>query len=74
MKATLEFNLPEETEEFNDAVNGWKWKVAISTLDNYLRGEIKYRSDLYTEQELILLEKVRTELHSHLEDSNLNQY
>ena len=26
MKAILEFSLPEESTEFHDAVNGWKYK------------------------------------------------
>ena len=29
MKATLEYNLPEETQEFRDAVAGTEWRNAV---------------------------------------------
>lgn len=34
MKASLVFNLPEEQEEFNDAINGTKYKVQIEDIWN----------------------------------------
>jgi hypothetical protein len=37
MKATIEFNLPEEQEAFEDATNGWKWGHAMWQLDQFLR-------------------------------------
>ena len=43
MKVTLEFNLPEEREEYNDAINGTK---SIAILDEFseriLRSGYKY--------------------------------
>lgn len=29
MKVTLEYNLPEETSEYEDAMNGTKYKIAL---------------------------------------------
>lgn len=34
MKATLEFNLPEEIEEYQDAMNGTKYKIQIDDVWN----------------------------------------
>lgn len=45
MEATLKFNLPEENEEFNTAVNANNYKNALSELNQYLRNESKWSSD-----------------------------
>lgn len=37
MKATLEFTLPDEREEYADAANGWKYRVAIQDMLNHLK-------------------------------------
>lgn len=42
MKLTLQFNLPEEREEAETALHGMRYRIALSDLDNYLRGKIKY--------------------------------
>jgi hypothetical protein len=42
MKAKLTFNLPEEQEEFNDAVNGNAFKAVIWELDQWMRSQIKH--------------------------------
>ena len=42
MKATLEFNLPEEREEFKSASDGWKWQSVVWDFDQMLRGKIKH--------------------------------
>lgn len=42
MKAILEFNLPEERDEFAVAEAGWRYKDALEEFDNYLRGQLKY--------------------------------
>lgn len=41
MKATLEFNLPEE-EQHQDAIHGSDYKFVIQDLDSYLRAKVKY--------------------------------
>jgi hypothetical protein len=40
MKATLEFTLPDEREEYADAVNGWKYRVAIQDAINAIKEQI----------------------------------
>lgn len=42
MKATLEYNLPEEQCEFNIASKAMSWASAMWALDNTLRGNIKH--------------------------------
>jgi hypothetical protein len=43
MKAILEFNLPEENNDFHAAINGHKYKSAHWELDQLLRSEMKYK-------------------------------
>jgi hypothetical protein len=42
MKATLEFNLPEDNEDFNYATNGFNYYHALYEMDQWLRSEYKY--------------------------------
>lgn len=42
MKAVLEFQLPEESEEFRLAQRGRHYISVIEELDNYLRSILKY--------------------------------
>jgi len=43
MKAILEFDLPEENDDFQAAINGHNYKSAIWDFDQLLRSEIKYK-------------------------------
>jgi hypothetical protein len=45
MKATLEFNLPEEEYEFTRAVQGQDCYVVLTEMLNWLREEYKYRDN-----------------------------
>lgn len=50
MKTTISFNLPEEREELNDALNGSKYKARIDTLyDEVFRPHIKYNNPILEE-------------------------
>jgi hypothetical protein len=66
MKATLEFNLPEEQYEFDCAVRGQSWKGAVSLLDNYLRNESKYSN-----REVVSTQEVREKLFEILREQDL---
>ena len=50
MKATLEFNLPDDQEDFQDAVNGQKWRLMVWDFDQKLRSQLKYNDKLSSEQ------------------------
>lgn len=43
MKAVLEFDLPEENQDFTDAINGRNYRSCIWEYDQLLRSEIKYK-------------------------------
>ena len=53
MKATLEFNLPDDQEDFNHATNGFNYYMALVQIDEWLRAEYKYndKEELYEVRE-----------------------
>ena len=53
MKATLEFNLPEDRDDFNYATNGFNYYMALVEMDQWLRAEYKYnnREEMYEVRE-----------------------
>ena len=70
MLAKLEYNLPEEQEEFDVAHNGWKYKLVLFEFDSSLRDKLKY-NEVLTDEEFSLCEKLRKELHDLLTEQNL---
>ena len=73
MKAILEFNLPEDQPEFNNAIKGGDWKHVCWQMDHYLRKEIKYNNSLSVEQ-LSAYEGVRDELYGFMSENNVDLY
>jgi hypothetical protein len=71
MKAIIEFTLPEEQEQFEDATNGWKWSYAMWKLDQYLRAKVKYPSDNDKQETIDAFHEAREELHRILNQENL---
>ena len=69
MKITLEFK-DEDAEEALTALDGYKWKLALWDLDQYLRSEIKYNTDL-TEQAYEALENCKYKITILLQEYNL---
>ena len=53
MKAILEFNLPEDKENFDFATNGFNYYMALSEMDQWLRSEYKYngKEEMYEVRE-----------------------
>jgi hypothetical protein len=45
MKAILEFNLPEDKEDFDFANNGINYYSVLTEFDNWLRSEYKYNGN-----------------------------
>lgn len=45
MKATLEFNLPEDNQEFKLATKGSDWWHVCWEMDQWLRAQYKYMPD-----------------------------
>ena len=73
MKAILEFNLPEDQPEFNNAIKGGDWKHVCWQMDQYLRKRVKYDEGL-TEEQLEVYEDMRGEFWRMMKESNLDLY
>jgi len=67
MKAILEFNLPEDKEEFNIASKAMEWSILVWDIDQMLRSKIK---NGHTSHEVILQE-IRNELNFQMEENGL---
>jgi hypothetical protein len=74
MKAILEFNLPEDQEEFDAASKAWKYRAAVSQVDRYLRDQLKYNSDNLQDNEYKLLEALRTRLYQDFQEHDVELY
>jgi len=72
MKAILEFNLPEDNNEFEEAVNGWKWSLAMWELDQYLRTNTKYAPDSQPQEVYDALIAAREKLFEIMRESDLS--
>ena len=73
MKAILEFNLPEDQPEFNNAIKGGDWKHVCWQMDQLLRKHLKYDDDL-SEDARGMLEYVREEFNGFMIDNNVDLY
>jgi len=67
-KAILEFNLPEESQEFEMANKGACAHIVLEELDQWLRAKWKYEG-----QESVSIEEVRKHLRELMEAYNVCQ-
>lgn len=72
MKATLEFNLPDDQHDFDLAVNGVKWMSFAHQFEQYLRAEWKYNEDKYNEDQYKTLVEIRERFYEILRDEGLS--
>ena len=72
MKAILEFNLPEDQEQFEDAINGHKLSSICYDLDRYLRGKTKHAPDSMSDEEYKALTQTRDYLYGLLNERDLS--
>jgi len=71
IKATLEFDTCSGNESLLDAINGFKWKMVVNDMDEYLRGQLKHNGNL-SKGSYQALETVREQLHELIADSELS--
>lgn len=64
MKAILEFNLPEDNQDFDMATKASKMYCTLWELDQWLRGEIKYNGKE--------LDEVRDKLRELMNDNRID--
>ena len=73
MKATLEYELPEEANEFILASRANDWALVAWDMDQRLRSWLKYGHDSHKFEDIDdALEKTRRFLHSLLAERNLS--
>ena len=75
MKAKLEYNLPEDQEQFNVAIKGMDWALLVWDINESIRHLLKYgvphiapKEEQTTDQ---VLEHLRDELHDIMESKGL---
>ena len=71
-KVTIEYNLPEEQSEFEEANNSGKYYSVLWDLDQYLRNFIKYPSDREDPIFTDAMAQVRNELWRLMNEHNLD--
>ncbi len=72
MKAILEFNLPEDNQDFNMAVNAMKFWSVLYELDQNLRAKTKYAPDDLPQDKYDAYQEVRELLHQLMNEENVN--
>lgn len=70
-KGVLEFDLPEEREEFELAQSAGKMARALSEFDNFLRGQLKHNSDNLSDEKYSAYEELRSKLREFVNDEDL---
>ena len=68
MKATLEFNLPADEEQFNVAVKSMDWALLAWDLDQSIRSLLKYHPEEYDTK---TLEHIKEEILNIMEENGL---
>ena len=71
MKATLEFNLPEEREEFNTCNKAQAMRSVLWNYDQWLRGILKHPAENMSDTEYKLYEKCRQMLRDIMEENEV---
>jgi hypothetical protein len=72
MKATLEYNLPEDHIEFDMATKGHRMHSVLWELDQWLRSNTKHTPDATHEEAVKAYYKCRDHLRELMSDNNLN--
>ena len=72
MKAILEFNLPDDQQEFDLANNGLNFWRVLYELDQDLRTKTKYAPDDLPQDKYDVYEEIRDKLRELMSESNVN--
>jgi hypothetical protein len=71
MKATIEFNLPEDKYEWDNAIRADAMYLALWDLSQELRSMWKYK-EYKTEEEYAIVETIRDKFYEILNQHNIN--
>ena len=72
MKAILEFNLPDDQQDFDLATKGLKFWSVLWELDQSLRSKTKYAPDSLPQDKYDAYQEIRDELRELMLDNNLS--
>jgi hypothetical protein len=72
MKAILEFNLPEDQQEYDLANNGLNFWRVLYELDQDLRTKTKYAEDNLPQDKYDAYQEIRDMLHELMTDNNVS--
>jgi hypothetical protein len=72
MKAIIEFELPEDQEEYEMANNASKMYMALCDIRHLLRFKLKYNSDGLNDEQLEQWEAMRGDFFDILDSNDLN--
>jgi len=70
MKAVLEFNLPEDKEQFDVAARAMDWALLVWDIDQSIRSLMKYHPEEYETGEQAF-EHIKEEIHNIMEERGL---
>jgi hypothetical protein len=71
MKATLEFNLPEDSHEFQMATQGADMHSVLWDMDQWLRTNVKHCPDGTSEDTYKAMVECRNQLYEFMNDYNV---
>jgi hypothetical protein len=71
MKAIIEFELPEDQEEYEKANNANKMYMALWDIKQLLRSKLKYNSDGLNDEQLEQWEAMRGDFFDILDNNDL---
>jgi len=71
-KAILEFNLPEDMQQFMLAAKGKDIMVTLYELDQHLRANTKYAPDTMSQETYDALVQVRATLRELMDNNNIS--
>ena len=71
MKAIIEFELPEDPEEYEKANNANKMYMALWDIKQLLRSKLKYNSDGLNDEQLEQWEAMRGDFFDILDNNDL---
>jgi hypothetical protein len=72
MKAILEFDLPDDADDFKMASNALNWYITCWDLDQALRAKTKYAPDNLSQDKYDAYQEVREMLREFMADRSLS--
>ena len=71
MEAILKFNLPDDQEDFNIALDGSRWALSMFELSQWLRSQIKHPPESMSDDTYKAFEDTRDKLYEILNENQL---